>query len=134
METVRLLSWNVNGIRAVEKKGFLQWLADASPDVLCLQETKAVPEQLGPALLNPPGYHVYWDYAERKGYSGVSIFSRENPMRSSGAGHRPVRPRGPRACARYPAFMLFNVYFPNGKMNDERLRYKMDFYEVVLAR
>ncbi len=135
METVRLLSWNVNGIRAVEKKGFLQWLAAASPDVLCLQETKAVPEQLSPALLDPPGYHVYWDYAERKGYSGVSIFSRENPDEVvRGLGIDRFDPEGRVLCARYPAFMLFNVYFPNGKMNDERLRYKMDFYEVVLAR
>ena len=77
---MRLISWNVNGIRAAAKKGFLDWFAEASPDVLCVQETRARPEQLSEALLQPPGYHTYWNAAERKGYSGVTTWSKAEPL------------------------------------------------------
>ena len=70
-----LLSWNVNGIRAASKKGFFDWLAKASPDVLGLQETRASPDILGPEVLNPPGYASHWVSGERKGYSGVAVYS-----------------------------------------------------------
>ncbi len=72
MSGLRILSWNVNGIRAVQKKGFLEWLAEESPDIFCLQETKASEEQLASALKNIPGYDSYFASAERKGYSGVA--------------------------------------------------------------
>lgn len=134
MDTVRLLSWNANGIRALEKKGFLQWLDDTAPDVLCLQETRAQPEQLSEALRAPSGYHTYWNCAERKGYSGVSIFSREPPSEvRQGFGVERFDSEGRVLVARYPSFTLFNVYFPNGKMGSERLAYKMDFYNAFLA-
>ena len=81
MKETRILCWNVNGIRAVQGKGFLEWLHSESPDILCLQETKASPEQLDKDLLEPEGYSVYWDYPERKGYSGVATFTREKPLR-----------------------------------------------------
>ena len=133
MTTTRLLSWNVNGIRAVEKKGFFETLSVLSPDILCLQETKARPEQLGTALLAPHGYHVSWDYAERKGYSGVSVFSRQTPLEvQRGIGIERFNVEGRVLLARYPSFVLLNVYFPNGKMNNERLDYKMDFYNAFL--
>ena len=64
---MKLISWNVNGIRAVAKRGFAEWFAATSPDVLCLQETRALPEQVPEALREPPGYHVYWNAAQRKG-------------------------------------------------------------------
>ena len=73
MKSLKLLSWNVNGIRAIKGRGFLEWLYKESPDILCLQETKARPEQLDADLLKPRGYHVYWNYPERKGYSGVAL-------------------------------------------------------------
>lgn len=133
MGTVRLLSWNVNGIRAVEKKGFLAWLGEVSPDVLCLQETKAAPEQLSTSLLQPAGYHVYWDYAERKGYSGVSIFSRTQPLDvRRGLGIARFDAEGRVLVARYSSFLLYNVYFPNGKSGQERLQYKLEFYDRFL--
>ena len=133
MATTRLLSWNVNGIRAVEKKGFLTWLQDTTPDVLCLQETKSLPEQLGDALLSPTGYHVYWDFAERKGYSGVSIYSREQPAEvARGFGIERFESEGRVLVARYPGYLLFNVYFPNGQSGEERLSYKLDFYDAFL--
>ena len=78
MREIKLLSWNVNGIRAVKKKGFLEWFYKESPDILCLQETKAQPEQLDADLLEPEGYHAYWNYPERKGYSGVVVYTRVN--------------------------------------------------------
>ena len=69
-----IVSWNVNGVRAAAKKGLLQWLGDLRPDVFCLQEIKAHPEQLEPELLAPPGYKTLWMPAEKKGYSGVAAF------------------------------------------------------------
>jgi len=80
MKEAKLLCWNVNGIRAVKGKGFLEWLYRESPDIICLQETKAHPEQLDDDLREPDGYHAYWSYPERKGYSGVATFTKEKPL------------------------------------------------------
>ena len=77
---MRILSWNVNGIRAIEKKGFLDFLQKESPDILCLQETKCNPEQLTDKLLAPKEYKSYWSSAEKKGYSGVCIYTKEEPV------------------------------------------------------
>jgi exodeoxyribonuclease-3 len=133
MEEKRLLSWNVNGIRAIKGKGFLEWLYRESPDILCLQETKAQPDQLDADLKEPQGYHVYWAYPERKGYSGVAVYSREKPVNVSydfgGAG---FDIEGRVIIAEYPGFTLFNIYFPNGKQGPERLNYKMTFYDRFL--
>ena len=77
---MRILSWNVNGIRAADRKGLFDWFKKESPDILCLQEIKAQPDQLPPYLRNIPGYNVYWNPAERKGYSGVVTFSKEKSL------------------------------------------------------
>ena len=77
---MKILSWNVNGIRAAERKGLFNWLKKESPDILCLQEIKALSEQVPPHLRNAPGYHIYWNSAERKGYSGVATFTKEQPL------------------------------------------------------
>ena len=132
MEEKRLLSWNVNGIRAIKGKGFLEWLNKESPDVLCLQETKAQPDQLDAELKEPRDYHVYWAYPERKGYSGVAVYSREKPeiVRYDFGGGIDIEGRV--IIAEYPGFTLFNVYFPNGKQGPERLNYKMTFYDIFL--
>ena len=74
---MRLFSWNVNGVRAIEKKGFLQWIDNVAPDVLCIQETKANYEQLTESLQNIDGYYGYWHSGERKGYSGVATFCKK---------------------------------------------------------
>ena len=76
----KLFTWNVNGVRAAQRKGFLDWLHSEQPDVLGLSETKAAPEQLDESLRNPPGYHAYWASAQRKGYSGTALFSRSEPQ------------------------------------------------------
>ena len=77
---MRLFSWNVNGVRAIEKKGFLQWIDNVAPDVLCIQETKANYEQLTESLQNIDGYYGYWHSGERKGYSGVATFCKNEPL------------------------------------------------------
>ena len=133
MQTLRLLSWNVNGIRAVFKKGFLEWMAEASPDVLCLQETKAHPEQLPAALRTVDGYHAYFASAERKGYSGVAIYSKREPRSVvAGFGVAEFDSEGRTLVADYGDFLLYAVYFPNGKSSQERLDYKMRFYDAFL--
>ena len=131
---MRLLCWNVNGIRAVRGKGFLEWLAEESPDIICLQETKAQPEQLDHDLREPQGYHACWNYpAERKGYSGVAVFTREEPLDIRyGFGVAEFDTEGRTIIAEYPGFVLINIYFPNGKKDETRLKYKMDFYDVFL--
>jgi exodeoxyribonuclease-3 len=121
----------VNGIRAVAKKGFFEWLKKESPDILCLQETKAGPENLTKELREPPGYQTYWNYGERKGYSGVSTFTKEKPLKvQNGFGLPAFDAEGRVIITEYPEFTLCNVYFPNGKQNAERLKYKMDFYNA----
>ena len=130
---MKILSWNVNGIRAAQRYGLLDWIYKESPDILCVQETKAQPEQLSSNLLEPRGYYTYWSYPERKGYSGVATFTKDEPvgveynlatLQSDSEGRVII--------AKYDEFTLMNVYFPNGKKDKERLNYKMEFYEAFL--
>jgi exodeoxyribonuclease-3 len=133
MAEKKLLCWNVNGIRAVTNKGFFGWLKKESPDILCLQETKAQPDQLDVKLKEPDGYRTFWAYPERKGYSGAAVFTKEEPRDVRyDFGTRDIDIEGRVIIAEYPAFTLFNIYFPNGKQGPERLKYKMDFYDVFL--
>ena len=129
---MRLISWNVNGVRAAHKKGFLDWLRLEHPDVLCLQETKAEPSQLPPELAQPEGYQTAWDWPhEKKGYSGVATFSRPAPARvERGMGIPEFDREGRVLISRYPEFTLYNVYFPNGKRDATRLDYKLRFYDA----
>ena len=133
MKEKKILCWNVNGIRAASGKGFLEWLHGESPDILCLQETKASPEQLSEELREPSGYYAYWNSPERKGYSGVATLTKEKPLRvENGFGIAKFDIEGRVIITAYPEFILFNVYFPNGKKDESRLKYKMDFYEFFL--
>jgi exodeoxyribonuclease-3 len=134
-KTYRILSWNVNGLRAVLKKGFLTWFKKDSADILCLQEIKAMASQLAPDVLHYPGYDVQINSAERPGYSGVATFSKEKPRSvKTGFGVPRFDLEGRILQTDYPEFTLFNIYFPNGKGSPERLKYKMDFYEEALKR
>ena len=133
MKEIEILCWNINGIRAVERKGFLDWLNQESPDILCLQETKAQPGQISSEVQQPPGYYAYWNFPQRKGYSGVATFSKEKPISvENGFDIKQFDIEGRVIITKYPQFILFNIYFPNGKMSQERLKYKMDFYDVFL--
>ncbi|MCD6461770.1 MAG: exodeoxyribonuclease III [Thermoplasmata archaeon] len=128
-----LLSWNVNGIRAVVRKGFMEWFAETRPDVLCIQETKAGPDQVPSAVAQPPGYHAYWNPAERKGYSGTVTYTRIPPEEVIyGLGEERFDREGRTVITDYGGWVLFNVYFPNGKRSEERLRYKLNFYDKFL--
>ncbi|PIQ25200.1 exodeoxyribonuclease III [bacterium (Candidatus Blackallbacteria) CG17_big_fil_post_rev_8_21_14_2_50_48_46] len=128
-----LISWNVNGIRSVERKGFLEWLETAQPDLLCLQETKAWPDQLSEELLSGHGYHTYWAKAEKKGYSGVATFARKEPKAvKMGLGIERFDREGRVVVSDHEDFLLYNIYFPNGQRDHGRVRYKLDFYEALL--
>ncbi|MFW9925118.1 MAG: exodeoxyribonuclease III [Candidatus Thorarchaeota archaeon] len=139
MTELKMISWNVNGIRAVLKKdvvgnkSFLSWIASEQPDIICLQETKAHPEQLPDEISNLTGYHSYWNSGERKGYSGVVTYSKQKPIDISyNLGFEDLDNEGRLIITDYGKFILCNGYFPNGKKDDERLDYKMRFYEVFL--
>lgn len=129
---LKLVSWNVNGIRAAQKKGLLDYLESEQPDIFCVQETKASPEQLDESLTSPKGYHVtYHSCSRKKGYSGVATFSKIKPISSSvGFGDEKFDIEGRVVQSDFEDFTLFNVYFPNGGMNDDRLQYKLEFYEA----
>jgi exodeoxyribonuclease-3 len=132
---MRLLSWNVNGLRAVMKKGFAQFLEQSAFDVLCLQETKCGPGQVPTELLHSPDFVSYWAQAERKGYSGVGVLSKRPPIAvTTGIGIPRFDSEGRVLLVEFPDLCLANVYFPNGQSGDERLRYKLDFYAALFER
>lgn len=129
----KLYSWNVNGIRAVQKKGFLDWLQRTQPDILGVQETKASPDQLDTALLKPEGYFSYWSSAERKGYSGVALYSRAEPKSVQlGLGIPEYDSEGRTIVAEYDDFIFITAYFPNGGRDHSRIPYKMAYKAAFL--
>ena len=129
----KLVSWNVNGIRAAEKKGFVDWLVASDADLVAVQETKARPEQLSSALLNPPGYRAAWNSAEKKGYSGTGLFSRHTPVRViAGLNDPRFDAEGRCLIHEYDPFVVFNIYFPNGGRGPEWVVYKLAFYRRFL--
>jgi exodeoxyribonuclease-3 len=133
MSIKRLLSWNVNGIRAIQRKGALDAYLGLGADVLCIQETKAQPEQLDEEVLNPEGYHSFFSSAVRKGYSGVAIYSKEEPNHVEyGMGIQRFDDEGRTIVAHFDNFVILNHYYPNGKKDNVRLQYKMDFYDACL--
>ncbi|WP_421908346.1 exodeoxyribonuclease III [Methanolacinia petrolearia] len=130
---MKLVSWNVNGLRAVEKKGFLDFVNEYQPDILCVQETKAQEDQLSSSIRHPKGYFSYFSSAERKGYSGTALYSRFEPESISyGFGVPELDSEGRIIIAEYSDFNLYDIYFPNGKMSKERLQFKMNFYDECL--
>jgi exodeoxyribonuclease III len=133
MTTWRILSWNVNGLRAVLKKGFLEWLIRENPEILCIQETKLQEDQLPDEILSLTGYSSFFSFAEKKGYSGVALFSRQQPKSvRQGLGISRFDSEGRTLIAEFESFTLFNIYYPNGKASAERLQYKMEFYDSFL--
>jgi len=124
---MKLLSWNVNGLRAALAKGFGEFVAAEKPDILCLQETKARPEQV-PLPLEMAGYHDFWNSAEKPGYSGVAVFSREKPLDvREGLGIAGHDREGRVLTLEYPDFILVNVYTPNAQDGLRRLSYRLEW-------
>ena len=124
----KLISWNVNGLRACVKKGFLDFFNDVNADIFCVQETKL---QEGQIDLDLPGYYDYWNYAEKKGYSGTAVFTKEEPIsvkRGIGIGEHDTEGRV--LTLEFNEFYLVNVYTPNSKQGLERLDYRMVWEDV----
>jgi exodeoxyribonuclease-3 len=125
----------VNGLRAALKKGFLRWLGQAKPDILCLQETRVTEAQLPPEIKNIRDYEIYINVATKKGYSGVGLLTKTQPSCiEKGVGLEKFDNEGRVILADYEDFLLFNVYFPNGRSSPERLAYKMEFYDEFLKQ
>ena len=125
---MKIISWNVNGIRACAKKGLLEFVEQQDPDIFCIQETKAHPQQVEPELLTLAGRHSYWSSANRKGYSGTATFVRsELEQVSYGIGIKKFDSEGRFVVTSHKDFDLYNVYFPNGASGAKRLAYKMEF-------
>jgi exodeoxyribonuclease-3 len=128
---IKLISWNVNGLRAVIKKDFFASFNQLDADIFAIQETKLQENQLTDEMKNIPDYETYWSHATvKKGYSGVGIYSRIKPKRvNSELGISKFDQEGRIIELEFERFIFFNVYFPNGQMSAERLEYKLDFYE-----
>ncbi len=125
---VRIITWNVNGIRAVAKKGFQNFVEQQNPDVLCLQETKVHPDMCEPELLSPMGMSSHWSSAHRRGYSGTATFSKTPPLSvEHGIGIRKFDTEGRFVVTDHQDFKLYNVYFPNGGSGPERHLFKQEF-------
>ena len=128
---MKLISWNVNGLRACAKKGFFEFLAAESPDVCCIQETKMQPDQ---ADFDLGDYRDYWNSAEKKGYSGTAVFTKEEPISVRYDINDPAHVGEGRAItAEYPEFFLVTVYTPNSQDELKRLPYRMEWEDAFRA-
>jgi exodeoxyribonuclease-3 len=128
---VKLVSWNVNGLRSILRKNFLDYLAEENPDVLCLQETRAHPDEV--EQLWPAAYTTYWNPAEKKGYSGTAVFTRLRPLRvRTGIGVAAHDREGRVLTAEFDAFHLVNVYVPNSQRGLTRLPYRQQWDRAFL--
>ncbi len=135
MSQIKLLSWNVNGIRAAERKGFLNWFNQARPNFLGMQETKAHSQQLSRNLLDIPGYHIYYRSGERKGYSGTGVFTNLEPENLEyGLGEERFDNEGRLIITHYPQFTILNVYVPNGGQENRRVPYKLEYLDKLLEK
>jgi exodeoxyribonuclease-3 len=133
--SLKIRCWNINGIRAAWKKGFPDWFEKESPDILCLQETKANRDQLGEEITNFKDYKSYFFSAEKKGYSGVAIYTRKEPLNViNGCNNSSFDCEGRVIQMEFDNFILFNCYFPNGGRGPERVKYKLDFYQELFSR
>ncbi|ULQ59348.1 exodeoxyribonuclease III [Brucepastera parasyntrophica] len=132
-----IVSWNVNGVRAIEKKGFLDWLAAENPDILCLQETKAHKGQLNLLLTEPvfpdgTGYFSWWNSAKKPGYSGTALYSKTEPLNIIDFGYPEFDDEGRTVIAEFPDATVISAYFPNSQEAGARLGYKLDFCAAIL--
>lgn len=128
---MKLISWNVNGIRACLQKGFMDFFAEADADIFCLQETKL---QAGQHDLELPGYHQFWNYAEKKGYSGTALFTKQEPVNVTyGIGVEVHDHEGRVITAEYEDFYMVTVYTPNSQRELTRLDYRMEWETAFLA-
>lgn len=130
----KLISWNVNGLRAIGRKGFVEMMQEMNPDIMCLQEIKAEQEQLPKKIQKIDNYHAYFNSSQiKKGYSGTAIYTKTEPLSIvSGLGEERFDSEGRIQLAEYESFYLYNIYYPNGQSGDLRLQYKLEFYNYFL--
>lgn len=126
-----ILSWNVNGLRAILKNGFAAWLQAERPDVLCLQETRVLPDELAEADRNPAGYQSFWNPAVRKGYSGTAVYTRIPPRSISNMGVDAFDEEGRLQVIEFDAFTVLNGYWPNSQDQRARLDYKLNYVRAL---
>lgn len=127
---MKLVSWNVNGLRACVNKGFLDYFHEVDADIFCVQETKL---QAGQINLDLPGYHQYWNYAVKKGYSGTAVFTKAEPLSVSyGVGEEDSEPEGRIITLEFEDFFLVNVYTPNSQRDLARLGYRLEWEDRIL--
>ena len=131
---IKLLSWNVNGLRACERYGFSRWFEATRADVVCLQEIKVKPDQLPPDLVTPRRYRSYWHVADKPGYSGIAIYARQEPVDvRHGLGVPAIDREGRVLAVEFKTFTLVGAYFPNSQRDHARLSYKLDFCNAFAA-
>ncbi len=132
--SVKIVSWNVNGLRAIaQKKDFWNFLDNESPDIFGMQEIKSKINQLSMELFQPAGYFAYFNPAQRPGYSGVAVYTKKEALSVKyGIGIDKFDCEGRIIELDFGDFVYFNIYFPNGGSGDERLKYKLEFYEEFL--
>jgi len=129
---MKIISWNVNGLRSVYKNDFLRWLEESNADIVCLQEIKVQENQLPEELLKPEGYYSYFSSANKKGYSGVAIYTKNKPLRvEKSLGLSRFDQEGRFLRLDYPDFSLLNIYLPHGGRQKENLEYKLKVYSTL---
>ncbi len=133
MKTLEIYSWNINGIRAAARKGLTQWIKSAQPDILCLQETKAQPNDFPPEISRCNGYNFYSASAQKKGYAGVAVLTKAKPLQVIGKiGIKKFDNEGRLLCLEFEKFYLVNAYFPNSQRELKRLSFKQEFNAAYL--
>lgn len=130
---MRIISVNLNGIRSAASKGFYEWLVQQDADIVCLQELKSQAQDMTAQMLMPQGYHGFFHYAEKKGYSGVGIYCREHPEQiRAGLGIAEFDAEGRYLCADFADFSVVSVYLPSGSSGEERQSVKFKFMEAFM--
>jgi exodeoxyribonuclease-3 len=131
---MKIVSWNVNGVRAIYKKNFAGWFKDENADIVCIQETKTDEMQFPKDLKEIDGYNFYCSCAQKKGYSGVAVWSKVKPVSvSTSIKNEIFDSEGRILRLDFKDFILFNIYFPNGGASPERLKYKLEFYDYLIG-
>ena len=131
---MKIISWNVNGVRAAHKKGLMDYIATTDVDVFCIQETKAQKDQLSQDIIAPPGYQSWWHSAERKGYSGTALWAKQQPDSVETLGVDEFDAEGRMQVVRFGDVVILNGYFPNSQAEGKRLDYKLGFNAAVKER
>lgn len=130
---MKIISWNVNGLRAVYKRDFLDWLESVNADIVCLQEIKLQKDNLLDDLANIKNYYSYFNFAEKKGYSGVAVYSKQKPLKAEyKLGIKRFDSEGRIIKLEFSRFILINIYIPHGGRQKEKLNYKLEVYKHFL--